>query len=137
MTRRLASMLVVLCTAPVWAQAASCLHYEGAPLTLAGKITLQTFYGPPNYGENPDTDSRETQAILLLSKPICVQANPSSSDVAEKNQVRVTLVPPEGVDFGLYKGKKVTLRGTLFHANTGHHRTPVLMQVKNIESTHD
>jgi len=130
-------VLSALCLASSWSRAAPCLHYEGEPLTLTGKLTLQTFYGPPNYGENPETDSRETQAILLLAKPICVNDSPSTDDAAEKNQRKVTLVPPVGVDFGLYKGKKVTLRGTLFHANSGHHHTPVLMQVKTIEGTRD
>lgn len=133
MTSRSLGVLAALCAMSAWSHAASCLHYEATPVTLSGKITLRTFYGPPNYGENPDTDSRETQAILLLSKPICVSASPSTDDAAERNQFKVTLVPPPGIDFGLYKGKKVSLSGTLFHANTGHHHTQVLMQVKNIE----
>lgn len=137
MTSRRAGVFLALCAVSGWSNAASCLHYEGEPLTLTGKITLQTFYGPPNYGENPDTDSRETQAILVLSKPICVGASPSTYDAAEKNQFKVTLVPPVGVDFDLYKGKKVTVRGTLFHANTGHHHTPVLMHAKNVEATRE
>ena len=29
-------------------------------------------------------------------------------------------------------GKTVVLRGTLFHANTGHHHTDVLMDVQSI-----
>ena len=129
-------LLIVLCSVPGQSLAASCLHYDGEPLTLTGTMSLQTFYGPPNYGESPDTDSRETQAILVLSKPICVDAQPNDWDAAEKGQLRVTLVPPAGVDFRRYKGKKVTLSGTLFHAQTGHHRTPVLMQVQAIESAH-
>jgi hypothetical protein len=32
-----------------------------------------------------------------------------------------------------YLRRHVTVRGTLFHANTGHHHTPVLIQVDRIE----
>lgn len=78
-------LMVSFATSPSSA-AMPCLHYSGDTVTLVGNVKLQTFYGPPNYGENPDTDSRETQAILLLAKPICVDANPSASEEAEQNQ---------------------------------------------------
>jgi len=137
MKLRLTILVTILCATPVMAGAVQCLHYDGEPVTLTGKVTLQTFYGPPNYGENPDTDSRETQALLVLAKPICVDANPSNYEEEEKNQVKVTLVPPGGMDLGTYAGKKVTFYGTLFHANTGHHRTPVLLQVNGIKKGHE
>ncbi|MEX8504166.1 DUF4431 domain-containing protein [Leptothrix ochracea] len=104
---------------------------------LVGKVTLETFYGPPNYGENPKTDSREAQIILVLKQQICVSANLSTNDEEEKNQLRVTLVPPVGVNLGSYKGRSVTVKGTLFHAITGHHHTPVLMEVVHVQEHHD
>ena len=85
--------------------AASCLHYGGSLVTLSGKVQLQTFFGPPNYGENPATDSREIQAILLLEKPICVEANPKDYDEAEQNQGVVTLVPLGNENLKGYEGK--------------------------------
>jgi hypothetical protein len=94
---------------------------------------LETFYGPPNYGENPKTDSRETQAILVLAKPICVDASPSTYEERESKQRKITLVPPLGVNLGSYGGRFVTVTGTLFHAHTGHHHTQVLMQVAGSE----
>lgn len=133
MQLHLAALLGTLCVAlPSWA-APQCLHYEGDPVALAGKVTLRTFYGPPNYGENPKTDSRETQAILVLSKPICVEENQTFYAEKEKNQQKITLVPPKGVNFGSYRGRFVTVEGTLFHAHTAHHRTRVLMQVIHIK----
>jgi len=127
-------LVAVAFVMPLYSNADDCLHYQGLPVTLTGIVSLQTFYGPPNYGENPETDSRETQAILKLEKPICVGANPSSYEDEERNQDEVTLVPPKGVNFGIYAGKKVSLQGSLFHAHTGHHHTPVLMQVVLIEA---
>lgn len=112
--------------------AVPCLHYAGELVTLSGRVTLKTFYGPPNYGENPSSDSREKQAILILNKSICVDANPSNYEEEEKNQMEVTLVPSKAVELSMYAGKKVTLQGTLFHAHTAHHHTPVLMQITNI-----
>lgn len=109
----------------------------GAPVTLSGKVTTRTFYGPPGYGENPATDSRETQGILLLSKPICVDENPTDYDEAEKNQLEVTLVPLGKTNLKGYIGNQVTVHGALFHANTGHHHTPVLIQIIRIEKSNE
>ena len=113
--------------------AASCLHYSGSSVTLAGKVKLQKFFGPPNFGENPDTDSHEVQAILLLAKPICVDENPKDYEKAEQNQMQVTLVPLHHENLRNYEGKQIIVQGTLYHAHTGHHHTPVLMEIKRIE----
>jgi hypothetical protein len=130
----LAMAAIALC-APATAWGVSeCLHYAGEPVTLTGQVVLKTFYGPPNFGESPATDARETQAILVLEKPLCVKANPGIFEEKEKNQMVITLVPPAGVNLGRYAGKKVRFLGTRFHAFTGHHRMPVLMQVIRAES---
>jgi hypothetical protein len=126
-------MLAILLATSLPAVAASCLHYGGSPVTLSGKVKLQTFFGPPNYGENPDTDSRETQAILALAKPICVEANPVEYEEAEQNQLEVTLVPLKKENLKSYEGKQIAVQGTLYHAHTGHHHTPVLIEIKQIE----
>jgi hypothetical protein len=114
-----------------------CLHYSGEPVTLTGKVKLQTFYGPPNYGENPDTDSRETQAILLLTKSICVESNPSNYEEAEQNQSEITLVPLNNANMKDYVGEQISVQGRLYHAHTGHHHTPVLIELKHIEKFSD
>ena len=116
------------------ASAEKCLHYMGDPVALEGHVTLRTFFGPPNYGEQPTNDSKERQAILRLSNPICVIANSRDSDVAEQDQSEVTLVPINGENLRRYQGKAVNVRGTLFHANTGHHHTPVLIEIEHIQS---
>lgn len=125
------ALLAVLSVAPL-AHAADCLHYAGAPLTLTGTVTPKSFYGPPNFGESPKTDSREVQAVLVLPQPICVTANPQTWDDAESGQRQITLVPPKGVNFQHFKGKAVMVTGTLFHATTAHHHTAVLMDVTQI-----
>ncbi|ATG89166.1 DUF4431 domain-containing protein [Methylomonas koyamae] len=129
-------LLMLSLAAPIPVLAASCLHYSGDPITLTGKVKLQTFFGPPNYGENPDTDSRETQAILLLEKPICVEANPKDYEEAEQNQREITLVPQGKENLKVYEGKQIMVQGTLYHAFTGHHHTPVLIEIRHIENAH-
>jgi len=50
------------------------LEYEPAVVELEGKLRVKTFYGPPNFGENPKTDLKERCWILSLDKPINVHA---------------------------------------------------------------
>jgi hypothetical protein len=98
-------------------------------------VRLQTFFGPPNYGESPTTDSKEDQAILLLDTPICVFTSKSGNEEGVMNQFAVTLVSVHGRDLRPFAGKRAIVEGVLFHANTGHHHTPVLIQLELIEIT--
>ncbi len=112
------------------------LHYEPEKVTLKGKVVSRTFYGPPNYGENPKTDSRESQYILILDSAVDVVATGNDpTDQTERGVRRVTLVVN---DFAAHPvrpliGRRVLIEGTLFHAITGHHHTRVLITVSSIK----
>jgi Domain of unknown function (DUF4431) len=112
---------------------AACLHYDGSPVVLTGVVIKRTFYGPPGYGESPKDDTRETQALLRLDAPLCVD----SSDPGEiydraDNQHEITLIP-NWKHIKPYLGRRVEVTGTLSGALTGHHHTDVLMTVKRIK----
>jgi hypothetical protein len=111
------------------------LRYEPEKVTLKGKVVSRTFYGPPNYGENPKTDSRESQYILILDSAVDVLVGSDPTDQTERNVRRVTLVVN---DFAAHPvrpllGRHVLIEGTLFHAITGHHHTRVLITVSSIK----
>lgn len=106
----------------------ACEKYGLPNTTLVGTVTAETFYGPPGYGESPGTDSKERQAILHLAHPLCTIG--SDEDPAERDQVRVTLVPIDNLSLREFVGKMVTVRGSLFHAITGHHHTEVLIAIR-------
>lgn len=108
------------------------LRYETANVTLTGRVVYRTFYGPPNYGETPKTDSRETQAILLLDSPIDVIGTPNDEiNETERGVKAITLVSDRSLRS--FVGKRVTVQGSLFHAHTGHHHTKVLMSVSSVK----
>ena len=98
-------------------------------------LSLKTYYGPPNYGENPDTDAKEVLPVLILKVPVNVRGNPRSEESFDRRSVEnikeVQLVltgsSKEFID------KTVLVEGTLFHAFTGHHHTDVLMSVRSIK----
>jgi hypothetical protein len=116
---------LISCTA---VSVSACEKYGFPGTTLAGTVGVETFYGPPGYGESPATDSTERQAILHLEKPLCTLA--SDDEPAEQNQVKVTLVPMGNLSLREFVGKTVTVRGSLFHALTGHHHTKVLIEIR-------
>jgi len=110
------------------------LSYEPAVVELKGKLTTKMYYGPPNYGEEPKTDSKEELPILVLSKPANVRGNPDSDAGPDRLSVKharkmelVLRMPHKDL-----LGKNVIVKGTLFHAFTGHHHTDVLMNVESI-----
>ncbi|MGY3265284.1 DUF4431 domain-containing protein [Lysobacter sp. HA35] len=118
---------LMLALAPV-AVRAECLPYGPTVVKLSGTLSTRTFYGPPNYGEDPLTDSRERQVLLRLDAPICTTTSPDGDDVAEKDQREVTLTFAD-LDLRPYIGKHVRIEGTLFHAITAHHHTSVLIDI--------
>jgi hypothetical protein len=112
---------------------AACLHYDGNPVVLTGVVIERTFYGPPGYGESPKEDTRETQALLRLDVPLCVDAtDPGVIYDRADNQHEITLLP-NWKHIEPYLGRRVEVTGTLSGALTGHHHTDVLMTVKRIK----
>ena len=111
------------------------LNYEPETVTLTGLLVSRTFYGPPNYGENPKTDTKESQYILILDSPVNVIGDPNSPiNRTEQGIKKVTLVVH---DFKAHPvepllGSRIEVSGTLFHAQTGHHHTKVLIEVSSI-----
>lgn len=109
------------------------LNYEPANVTLTGVVVSKTYYGPPDYGESPKTDSRESQYVLILDSAVDVVGD-QSEPTTELGVKRVTLVVN---DFKAHPvenllGTRVEVQGTLFHASTGHHHTKVLINVTSI-----
>jgi Domain of unknown function (DUF4431) len=117
---------------------APCLNYSNSSVTLTGTAFSRIYFGPPGYGESPSRDRRERATLLLLDAPVCVKASlhpERDNNSFEGNVILVQLVAVH-VDAQLLKnaqGKRVSVRGSLFHALTGHHRTPVLMDVYDVQ----
>lgn len=107
------------------------LEYEPTVVELTGKFILRTYFGPPNFGEDPKTDSKERTRILVLDHPISVRRSSDPDDTINRDSVEngreIQLV--FSTDAGKLVGKRVVVTGTLFHAHTGHHHTELLIQV--------
>jgi len=111
------TLFFVGCFIPVVVRGESCLRYSGALVFLEGSVTLRTFFGPPDWSEEPKsfkTSSLETQAILKLDTPICVDADPAGNQDAQNDQKEVTLVLYGKLkSFSPYVSKHVAVEGNL------------------------
>ena len=109
-----------------------CLRYEPDTVRVAGTLARHTYYGEPGFGEDPKHDHKETGFYLDLEVPICMAQGGDDIDVAKTGIRRIQLVLDSAGYATLrpFLGKRITLRGTMFGAITGHHYTPVLLDVE-------
>jgi hypothetical protein len=113
-----------------------CLAYDPVVVELTGELISKTFPGPPGYGENLAEDRPENVLLVKLVRPICTVGD-SASDLNSESvsSIRTLQVGPKKIPWGQlerFVGHKVSVKGTLFHAHTGHHRTKVLMAISSI-----
>ncbi len=114
-----------------------CLDGEPTVVKIVGEFYKKTFPGPPNYESVEKGDRPETQWILKLDAPICAAITSQEEAwikfiIRDVKEVMLVLLQK-----GIYKKEylmheRVVVTGTLWEAHTGHHRTPVLITVKDI-----
>jgi hypothetical protein len=124
--------VLLLVVQPIYAE--DTYKFEPAVVELTGKLVEKIFYGPPGYGENPKTDSKEHAAILLLSKPIKVVAEKGDAfNETRDNAKEVQIINIKRIPLSIYFQKKVKVTGKLSSSITGHHHTDVLIEVDEIQ----
>lgn len=131
------TLLLLLVASVAYASAQEqCLSYDPAEAQVTGTLSRQVVPGPPNYQSVRRGDKPETIWVLTLDKPVCVTGNTDDINEPEQNVTDLQLVL-EGAQFAQVRrmsGRRVRVAatGTLFHAHTAHHRTKVLLDVKEI-----
>jgi hypothetical protein len=102
-------------------EADKVFNHDKTYSTVYGKLTTETFYGPPGYGEDPENDEKVNQYILYLEEdPLGKMA-------------KMQLVYSGNEDLSTFKNKQVKVTGTFFSSHTGYHNTAILIESKNIE----
>ena len=122
------------------------LEYEDDHLektvSLRGKLTLRLYPGPPEYGSVENGDYPEYSWFLQMDRPSFQIAATtllpglalSLADIMSRpNWYEVQLGCPSSDDFYCqHVNQEVVVEGYLFHAHTGHHHAPFLMDVLRI-----
>jgi hypothetical protein len=122
----------------VFTNKAGVYFFEPCISVITGKLKVEMYYGPPNYGETPSTDSKEYSYVFYPDKAIDVIQRDSSnssnySDKTTRNVKKFQLAPTGNITLHPYVNKKLKITGEFFGAITGHHHTDVLMSVEKVE----
>lgn len=111
-------------------------YFEPSVSTIEGTLITRMYYGPPGYGENPDTDPKEYPFILQLDEPIDVIAKEDdiyNSSISEVTEIQVVPLGKEGFEIvKKYINKHIKIQGSLFTHFTGHHHTDILIEVEKV-----
>jgi hypothetical protein len=108
-------------------------------ITLEGILEVGQFYGPPGYGENPDGDRVEHSLFLQLPATPTTQLSDSKalsafgSDAGRTYFVQLVVQDPERFEAEKAIGHRVRIVGVPFAPLTGHHRTPLLIDVESLK----
>jgi hypothetical protein len=108
------------------------------PLAVQGILQIGEFFGPPNYGEQPESDRVERSYFLQLPAPLAtqVQSVAALARITEASRssyfLQVVLPERERSQAKALIGKRVRVWGTLTESLTAHHRTPVLVEVHKL-----
>ncbi len=113
-----------------------CYFYEPKVVSLTGTLVRVVFAGPPNYDDVAKGDEPEPYFLLKFSSPICtVVPQGNDFDTPEHRETEMQLVFVDNAkafydQLRPFLNKRVRCTGKLFSAISGHHHTPVLMNVQ-------
>lgn len=121
---------------------------EGEPeilVKLKGRLHMMLFPGPPEYSSIERGDVPEYSWFVTLDEksfqvaantPVAPYGNSMEYMMESTNWFKVQLCCLENLREDLHKnvGKEILVTGYLFHAMTGHHHAPFLMDVHSIDS---
>ena len=126
--------MLVVGTLPAAGAEAPCLKYEPAVVELKGVLKQVVFPGPPHFKSIQKGDTPETYWVLSMAQKTCVEGDPGDelNTQTEDDIGSFQLILDNYDQYRKLVGKGIIVKGTLLHAFTGHHHTPVLLNVDAI-----
>lgn len=108
------------------------VFYEPEEVEVSGFLHKAVYPGPPEYTSIEMGDHPEEVVILTLKNPINIELKGEDNfNEPEKGVRELQVVFSDSMPSIPKVKEEVTLKGTLYHAHTAHHRRRVLMAVKN------
>ena len=107
--------------------------YEPVEVEVSGLLHEAIYPGPPEYTSVKTGDRPEKVVFLTLSEPINVEIKEGEEDSfnePEKGVRELQVVFSDSKPSVDQIKKKISLKGTLYHAHTAHHHRRVLIMVK-------
>lgn len=113
---------------------AACLK-EGDRVSFSGVLKKEMFYGPPGWGENPETDEKVYDWFLYPDKPLTCVTGAETRDSPNWNKsMQIDLIDSDKID-SRYLNHHVTIDGRIELAATANDNSPVLLT--DISGIHD
>ena len=101
--------------------------------TLSGHLLTEMDWGPPNYGESPQTDRKLKTLLLKLNHPISV------CKTADHPAITLDCIQVAAVDClvpsSLLNGQDMKVYGFLYNADFANQVTPILIGCKHLTAT--
>ena len=113
-----------------------CASYEPAVIELQGRLTTVVRYGPPGFGDNPESDERLHVPLVMLAdaRRFCADpARPADTEAVEASQIQLSVAKYGAVPADLLD-RDVLVTGTAMRAVSGYHFTPVVLSVASIRA---
>jgi hypothetical protein len=144
--RLLLWLSIVLALYPLPCRAESCANgvqangESGESIELSGVLHRQVRWGPPNFGENPKTDSTFVAWTISLSEPLVIQGGVQIGGESQPSVSEIALISYSykvALDTELLQrldGKLVVVTGKLWPATTAV-PTPIILLTKTIKPT--
>jgi hypothetical protein len=104
-------------------------------VTLAGHLSRQFFWGPPNFGENPKTDSKVLIWTLSLTYPVPVEVNHEFSAGHKIEQIDKIQLNVTGRYLGAlnsHLGYRTVITGSLWSAAAPNDMVKVTMNIIDV-----
>lgn len=113
-------------------------YYSDKAVNLKGTLKIESYYGPPGYGETPEIDTRQECYVLHLDHSINLNAEVSNNQEGEFERTLLNVekiqLTASDIKLGNFVNKHIQVSGSFFPAHTGYHRTDVLMDVSKVNS---
>ena len=89
--------------------------------SIFGKLIIETFYGPPGFGEDPMHDKKINCYILIIE------------DEPNGDNYKMQIYSNDSLNLDAFLGKYILVKGELFSSHTGYHNTPILINAIEIQ----
>jgi len=122
---------LILFAASSASMAGQCLSYRGE-VTLRGTLFRRTYPEQPNYKSIAKGDAAATYFFVSPDTPFCVDAGDTKNNEPAEPHVKSVQLAFSGQQdsYGPLRqhlSKRVECHGSLYHAISGHHHSPVLL----------
>ncbi len=105
-----------------------------AIVTLAGKLTVRTFAGPPYYESIPGGNLEERAFILELPRLICFTDGEFADGHERFDRVHVYATDHDVINvLNGAVGREILVEGQAMGAHTGHHRAPMVLRARSVK----